>query len=234
MEWLILLIVIVFFVFIASASLKKKGADSEDLPYTLNKQLFSPAERSFYGILNQAVKHDAVVLGKVRVADILSPSEGLGRSSWQKAFNRIASKHFDYVICAPDTLSVLAVVELDDRSHAKGSRAERDRFLDAACAAAGVDLHRFPAAASYRISEVRNVLFPPPADENAQVPGESEACSVDDVEIARCPKCSSALVRKVAKKGEHKGAEFLACSAFPKCRYATKLDVEAPENAPAH
>ncbi|MES9901852.1 MAG: topoisomerase DNA-binding C4 zinc finger domain-containing protein [Sedimenticola sp.] len=37
-----------------------------------------------------------------------------------------------------------------------------------------------------------------------------------------CPKCSSKLVRKVAKKGEHKCSQFLACSAFPNCRYIAK------------
>jgi len=34
-----------------------------------------------------------------------------------------------------------------------------------------------------------------------------------------CPKCSSKLVKRIAKQGAHKGNEFLGCSSFPKCRY---------------
>lgn len=219
MEWLILVALVFLVVLVA---LTKKGANFEEFPYALNKQLFSPAERSFFGILNQAVKGEAVVLGKVRVADIINPAKGLSRSNWQKAFNRISSKHFDYVICSPDRLSVVSVVELDDKSHSKGKRAERDRFIEGACSAAGITLHRFKAAASYNIAEVREVLFPPPEGEQTQEHSEHETPPIETGEERLCPKCSSVLVKKVAKKGEHKGSEFLACSAFPECRYISK------------
>lgn len=35
----------------------------------------------------------------------------------------------------------------------------------------------------------------------------------------RCPKCASALVKRVAKKGANEGVEFWGCGAFPKCWY---------------
>lgn len=35
----------------------------------------------------------------------------------------------------------------------------------------------------------------------------------------RCPKCGSGLVERVAKSGERAGQRFLACKAFPKCRF---------------
>jgi hypothetical protein len=34
-----------------------------------------------------------------------------------------------------------------------------------------------------------------------------------------CPKCGSELAERVAKRGENKGRAFVACSAFPSCRY---------------
>ncbi len=218
MEWLILL---AFLVLVVLAVLAKKGSSADEFPYKKNELLFSPAERSFFGVLNQAVSGKAVVFGKVRVADVLRPSKGLGRSNWQKAFNRISAKHFDYAICAADTFSVLAVVELDDKSHSKGHRTKRDRFLDSACSSAGLPLHRFKAAATYNINEIRNVLFPPPED----IAAESvlpEAPDSESAEVPLCPKCSSPLIKKVAKRGEHKGTEFLACSGFPRCRYIAK------------
>jgi hypothetical protein len=218
MEWLILLTLVLLAAF---ALLTRKGGNANKFAYEKNEPLFSPAERSFFGVLNQAAKDDAVVLGKVRVADVLRPPRGMDRSNWQKAFNRISAKHFDYVICSPDTLSVLAVIELDDKSHSKSKRAKRDRFLETACSGAELPLYRFNAAATYNIHEVRNVLFPPPKElaEGSPLP---EAPDMEGKEDQLCPKCSSALVKKIAKKGEHKGTEFLACSSFPKCRYIAK------------
>ena len=218
MEWLIFLALLVLVVLAVFA---KKGGSKDEFLYEKNGPLFSPAERSFFGVLCQAVRDDAVVFGKVRVADVLGPSKGLGRSNWQKAFNRISSKHFDYVICSPDTLSVLAVIELDDKSHSNAKRADRDRFLESASSAAGLPLYRFKAAAKYNISEVRGVLFPPP-EEVAPESSSPETTQAESGQTQACPKCSSPLIRKVAKKGERKGTEFLACSAFPKCRYIVK------------
>ena len=166
MEWLILLLA--FLVLIVLVAITKQDGGDNEFPYEANDPLFSPAERSFFGVLSQAVREDAIVFGKVRVADILRPSKGMGRSNWQKAFNRISSKHFDYVICSPKTLSVLAVVELDDKTYSKGKRAKRDRFLEGACSAAGVPLHRFKAAAGYSIGEIRKVIFPPLEEEASQ------------------------------------------------------------------
>jgi restriction system protein len=34
-----------------------------------------------------------------------------------------------------------------------------------------------------------------------------------------CPKCSSPLVKRIAKRGANTGNEFFGCSGFPKCRY---------------
>ena len=34
-----------------------------------------------------------------------------------------------------------------------------------------------------------------------------------------CPKCSSTLIKRTAKRGINKGNQFLGCSNFPKCRF---------------
>jgi hypothetical protein len=37
--------------------------------------------------------------------------------------------------------------------------------------------------------------------------------------ITKCPKCGGSLVKRVTKRGEHAGREFLGCSNFPRCHY---------------
>lgn len=39
----------------------------------------------------------------------------------------------------------------------------------------------------------------------------------------RCPKCGSDLVERVAKSGPRAGQPFLACTAFPKCRFTREI-----------
>ena len=47
-----------------------------------------------------------------------------------------------------------------------------------------------------------------------------------------CPKCGSAMVRRIAKRGENTGSEFWGCSTFPKCRSIVPIEEAGPENAP--
>ncbi|MGB5441845.1 MAG: topoisomerase DNA-binding C4 zinc finger domain-containing protein, partial [Gammaproteobacteria bacterium] len=54
--------------------------------------------------------------------------------------------------------------------------------------------------------------------ENTPAPVENER------KVKVCPKCSSQLVRRVAKKGSNAGNDFLACSSFPKCRYTETIN----------
>ncbi|MGA9453526.1 MAG: DUF2726 domain-containing protein, partial [Verrucomicrobiia bacterium] len=75
--------------------------------------LLTPAERSFFGVLQQALGSDYHVFAKVRLADIVRPVRNPSRSGWQSAFNRITGKHVDFVLCDPARLGVVGVIELD-------------------------------------------------------------------------------------------------------------------------
>ena len=42
-------------------------------PYEKIERLFTPAERSFLGVLEEVIGKEYVILGKVRLADIIRP-----------------------------------------------------------------------------------------------------------------------------------------------------------------
>lgn len=136
----------------------KNNAAGQPYPYVLNKTLFTPAERSFLGVLDLAIADQYRVFGKVRVADILLPGNGLNKSHWKIAFNKISAKHFDFVLCNKQTLEVIAVIELDDKSHQKGKTQKRDFVIASACASAGLPLIRFVATASYQVTEIQQKI----------------------------------------------------------------------------
>lgn len=148
---LVLLLLVVFW------TRSKRG---KALPYDLQEALFSPAERSFLGVLDLAVGDKARVFAKVRVADVLTPQAGLGKSKWQQHFNKISAKHLDYLLCHPADLSFICAIELDDSSHRHQKRKARDLFLKTACDSAGLPLLQIPASAHYQVEELREQILP--------------------------------------------------------------------------
>lgn len=234
MIWIVLGIVIV----LALALFKLKTttqSESQITEYLYSKKeaLFSPAERSFLGVLSQAIGDKAQIFGKVRVADVATPKKGISKSEWQKAFNKISGKHFDFILCNKDNLSIICAIELDDSSHQSINRQKRDLFLEGLCKSAAVPLVQVQAQSSYNIKEIYglfssilpNELIDGGIQEISPVieAAAGEQSSVEGEEKV-CPKCSSSLVRRMAKKGDKAGNEFWACNSFPKCRYTEAVD----------
>jgi very-short-patch-repair endonuclease len=209
-------------------ALSAKGTPSVELPYQKQPTLFTPAERSFLGVLEQVVGDQVRIMGKVRLADIIRVRPGLDPSSRQKAFNRIQSKHLDFVACDPHDLSIQFAIELDDKSHAKKGRQDRDAFLNAAMQAAGVPLIRIPARKAYTLQEVAqavDIMHTPQqvqqlsADPHEGVGEQRESAPESLSDLAKlCPTCGGDMIRRTSTKGQHAGGEFWGCSNYPRCR----------------
>lgn len=248
----LILVVIAVVALIAVQKGRGQAAAPEEPSFDACKELFSPAERSFFGVLEQAVGGELKVLGKVRLGDLIQPVKGLSQSERTKSRNRIQQKHIDFVLCRPDTLEVVGLVELDDASHGRKDRADRDDFVDKALASAGVPVLHFPVRKAYAVAEVRTKLAErfalkvaeaeQPKMEEAIVATEEPAASVPQTPITQvqasaeivptaatppvaeqtavpvCPTCSSSMVKRQAKNGQHAGKWFWACSGYPKCR----------------
>ena len=107
------------------------------------------------GVLDQAVGPEHRVFGKVRVADVAAVKSGLGNSARQGALNRIAAKHFDFLVCRSGDLSVVCAVELNDKSHASQRAQARDELLANVCRVINLPLLTVPAKAAYSPQDVR-------------------------------------------------------------------------------
>lgn len=164
--WTLILLILLIAVCIAAVvaakvlTARKRGdatPDEPHFPYE-SQPLLSNAEASFLRVLDLAVDGRARVFAKVRLADLIATKRGLSNSERAKAFNRIQSKHVDFVLCDPDTLIPLAALELDDRSHERNDRRERDDFVDRACAAASLHVIHMRAGHGYSVHELRREL----------------------------------------------------------------------------
>lgn len=241
----IVLLVAVFVLFLVlSAIARSIGKQSSAGAYQALPHLLSKAERSFYGVLAQAVGSTGTVFAKVRVADVISPRKGLGRAGWQRAFNAISAKHFDFVVCDPNTSAILLAVELDDSSHNTGRGRARDDLVNKACASAGVPLLRVKAAPGYVLTEIRRQALALMAiSPGGERPGDSEpqigsltlgeSTITAPVAAPDCPTCGGPMVLRKAKSGSNAGSDFWGCSNYPRCRGMRPRDWDAVGTADA-
>jgi very-short-patch-repair endonuclease len=172
MNVFIILIVVVLVIVVALVALKAKAASQTsqttvpelsnanvvaDL-YRVKKSIFSPAERSFVGVLETVDLGAVTIATKVRLADIFEVKKGLNRGDWQRAFNRITSKHVDFPLVQSGDCRPILGIELDDSSHAEEDRADRDSFVDTVFASGGLPILHVAARATYNPEEIRRQI----------------------------------------------------------------------------
>ena len=132
---------------------------TEEHHYFVNRNLFTKAETHFFRSLEEALEGELRIFGKVRIADVMNVKKGLAKREWGFQFGRIKAKHFDYVLCDPNTLKVVCVIELDDSSHQRPDRVKRDEFVNAVCSEVGLHLLRINTKAKYDPEYIRRKLF---------------------------------------------------------------------------
>lgn len=126
-------VLLVLFVFLLRWLLRKDPFPYEPRP------LLTENERRLYELLQPIAQEEGLVLlMKMRLADIMRVKKET--KEYMKAFNKIKAKHTDFVLCDSETLEVLVGIELDDDSHKRADRMERDEFVDGAYEACGLPL----------------------------------------------------------------------------------------------
>lgn len=178
------------------------------------------------------------ICAKVSLADIffvIRPNENMS------AYNRINRKHVDFLICESREMKPLFAIELDDSSHNRSDRIERDAFVDEVFETAELPLIHIPVRASYNTNELGYIFKkaleqsgflsnPNPRDNNEQQqttqkdskPAEEPKNSPSSAPI--CPKCGTPMILRIAKNGNQPGRKFYGCSNYPKCRMIIPVD----------
>ena len=126
------------------------------LPYRARGKLVTKTELRFYKSLFKAVQDDFEIFAMVRIADLLRVESGA--KNYRKWLNKILAKHIDFVLCDPGSLEPIVCIELDDPSHQRADRVERDIFVNHAFESANLPLLRIPTQQAYRSREIRELI----------------------------------------------------------------------------
>ncbi len=187
------------------------GKGQQKHPYRLRDDFLSAAELSFFRVLQQSVKEDLVICPKVRLADLFMVPQAEGSQAWR---NKIDRKHVDFLLCEPATMRPRLGIELDDSSHAKQKRQERDQLVEAVFEAAQLPLLRVPATRTYSVLEITEQIHLNLAQ------GENSPLVEPQFHqgVPICPKCGIKMVERTASKGTRRGTRFWGCQNYPQCR----------------
>jgi very-short-patch-repair endonuclease len=198
--------------------------EPKKLPYAKRDDFLSPSEMSFYKVLTQTLGDEFIICPKVGLKDVFFVKSRDNRE-FTIYNNKISRKHVDFLLCRPDKMEPVLGIELDDSSHRREDRLERDIFVDDVFNAAGLPLVRFRNKQSYALSEIREKI------ENALKQGKEYTSSQNTTEtnglqqeVPICPKCNIPMVLRAVKRGNNKGKEFYGCINFPKCREIREIE----------
>jgi hypothetical protein len=150
----------------------RKGSASH-FSYAAAGPVLSSVELDFYRALQSAYDNTALILCKVRAADIIQPEEGLKQDVSQALLERIAPNEFDFVLCDPDNLSVRCVIRLDHGESDK-ERRQNNELLVSACQSAAVNMRLVDVQQSLSVEELRALESPLP-EQTEVVPETAEA-----------------------------------------------------------
>jgi len=193
------------------------------LPYGIRDDFLSPAEFSFYKVLNQVVDSSGMICPKVSLGDVFFVKTN-DRSKHTTYLNKINRKHVDFLICDPATMKPVVGVELDDTSHSRQDRIKRDEFVNKLFSDAGLPLVRIANKRSYNIAEIKEKIYPYLQKEAGTSKVLETQHSNQETNEPTCKKCGSSMTIRIAKSGERKGKAFYGCSNFPKCREVVAID----------
>ena len=130
-----------------------RGSETVNWPLYARKPLSQP-EQVLYFRLCEALP-EYVVLAQVEITRVVGIKKGRFELPLR---NRLRGMTLDFVVCLKDA-TVVAAIELDDKSH-DGQRArERDAKKDKALAAAGIPLKRWRTRQLPSIQEVRDAFI---------------------------------------------------------------------------
>jgi len=114
------------------------------------KRLLTKNEEEFFQRLRSALP-DFYIFPQVAFRAIVRPTAKYDSKAYTRQLAKIGSKHCDFLIC-DDRLDVLAIMELDDRTHIT----ERDAVRDALTGCAGYTTIRYESRIRPSVAEIKN------------------------------------------------------------------------------
>jgi hypothetical protein len=134
--------------------------------YTKKEFLMTRAEHEFFDILVSIISNNFnnqyYIFPQVHISEFLEHK--IKGQSWKGAFSHINGKSVDFVLCDKNYIKPILAIELDDRTHDRPDRVDRDEEVERVLKEAHLPLLRFPSRSKFDeneiVRQINNVLLP--------------------------------------------------------------------------
>ncbi len=121
---------------------KALGTAQEDLPYKKKQYFLTYAEHGFFRTLQKVVGDQYYIFPQAHYSKLMYAE---GQQNYKNPyFNKIDRKSADFVLFDKEKVSPVLVIEVDDSSHKRADRMERDGFIDRVLAKCEIPIARIP------------------------------------------------------------------------------------------
>ena len=135
---------------------KKEEEKKSVYRYERKKFFMTRAEHEFFNVLTNIVSEHYYVFPQAHLPSILEHK--IVGQYYKAALSHINQKSVDYVLCDKEYLSPKLVIELDDKTHEKEDRKERDIEVERILKEAGLPLLRIDNHGTFKEDEIRSLL----------------------------------------------------------------------------
>ena len=157
MELAIILMMILIVVAIGAVKLNEP---SLTFPFKKKTNLFTPVERSFLALIDEAVGNQFRIMCRVKLSDVVATRESANKKTSKNAYSRTSGRQLDFVLCAKDDMSPVIAIDLvhANQNGKDGYKRQRDWFVSGALDAARIPHVRIKVRSGYTAKDIRQCI----------------------------------------------------------------------------
>lgn len=141
---------------IEHVDVEKVKPDFQKLPYIKKKYLMTKAEWLFYRQLDRLIKDTFYIVPQVVLGALVEVRKN---EYLFKAYNnKINKKRIDFVIFSKPYFNPILMIELDDITHDRHDRIERDTFVDAVAKCSNLPIVHIKNKDMYNLVPIKEKL----------------------------------------------------------------------------
>ncbi len=150
----LILFALITLVVIVAVLASRLNDNSFPFPFDSKALIFTPAEKNFQNLVEQALGPKYRVINRVKLSDIVTIRNGVSSRASQSAVTNAEGKYLDFIICDRSSMKLLGAIDLVD-TQGKGYKIKKDWFVSGTLEAASIPHLRIKVKANYTLDEIR-------------------------------------------------------------------------------
>ena len=155
MELAIVLMMLLIIVAVGAMKLNEPGLA---FPFKKKANLFTPVERSFLELIEEAVGGRYRVLCRVKLTDIVAIRQSTDKKTTKNSLSRAGGRNLDFVLCSRQDMMPVMAIDLVHKNGKDGYKSQRDWFTSGSLDAARIPHVRIKVRSGYQAKDIRDCI----------------------------------------------------------------------------